>query len=192
MTNNHVVEGCRELKIVRDGKPVTARVIATDAGADLAILRLPEPTDAVAAFHAPEAVKPGESVVVVGYPLRGLLGSDASVTAGIISSLAGVHNDKKELQITAPVQPGNSGGPLLDSAGAVVGIVVGKLNALKIAQATGALSENINFAVNAELARALLDKNSIKYDTVTAAEALPMPTIAERALKYTVLVQCYR
>jgi len=192
VTNDHVVEGCRETKVLRAGKKLTAQVIAKDPGSDLAIVRLPEPADEVASFRKAEPPKPAEPVLVVGYPLQGLLTSDASVTTGIISALAGAHNDKKQLQITAPVQPGNSGGPLVDAAGNVIGIVVGKLNALKLAQATGSIPENVNFAVNADLARALLDKNGVKYEAKEAGEPLATPLVAEHALKFTVMIECYR
>jgi S1-C subfamily serine protease len=137
-------------------------------------------------------VKPGEAVVVVGFPLQGLLSSQASVTAGIVSRLAGPHDDAHQLQITAPVQPGNSGSPLLDASGAVAGIVVAKLNGLRIVKRTGTIPENVNFAVNAKYARALLDRNGVPYQTATDDETLSTPAIAERALKFTVLVQCFR
>lgn len=192
VTNNHVVTGCTDITVQHNGKPLTARVSATDAAADLAILHLAEPVEGIAHFHQSGAAMPGEAVVVVGYPLHGLLTSDAIVTTGIVSALAGLRNDKKELQITAPVQPGNSGGPLIDASGAVIGVVVGKLNGLKVAEATGAIPENINFAIHVELVRALLDKAGVKYQTSAATEPLPTPTIAAEALKYTVAVQCRR
>jgi hypothetical protein len=88
-------------------------------------------------------------VIVAGYPLQGLLTSKASVTTGIVSALAGPKEDKKLIQITAPVQPGNSGGPLVDSQGNVVGIIVSKLNGLRVARTIGSLPENINFAEEA-------------------------------------------
>jgi S1-C subfamily serine protease len=192
LTNNHVIDGCREVRAIRGAKSVTARVTAIDASADLAIVRLPDPVEDVASFHPANLARPGEPVVVVGFPLQGLLSSEASVATGIISALAGPHDDKKLVQITAPVQPGNSGGPLVDASGAVIGVIVSKLNAVRVAQVTGVIPENINFAVNTDLVRALLDKHGIKYDTTEASEPLATPAIAERALKYTVLVQCYR
>src|SRR6516165_11093544 len=163
ITDNHVIEGCRELRIVRDDKSNIAHVVATDAGADLAVLRVPGTAGDIASFRM-DLEKPGEAVVVAGYPLQGLLTSKASVTTGIVSALAGPKEDKNLLQITAPVQPGNSGGPLVDAHGAVIGVVARKLNSLRVARATGSLPENINFAVKADLARGLLDKNGIKYD----------------------------
>ena len=90
------------------------------------------------------------------------------------------------------MQPGNSGSPLVDASGAVVGVVVSKLNGLRIAKRTGAIPENVNFAVNAKYARAVLDRSGIDYEITTAAETLSTPAIAERALKFTVMVQCFR
>jgi uncharacterized protein len=193
ITDNHVIEGCRELRVVRDGKSNTARVIGADLGADLAVLRIPDLAGDIASFRSADLEKPGEAVIVAGYPLQGLLTSKASVTTGIISALAGPKEDKKLMQITAPVQPGNSGGPLVDSQGNVIGIIVSKLNGLRVARATGLLPENINFAVRADLARALLDKNSVKYDTaLSRTEPLATPEIAEKVFKFTAMVQCYK
>jgi len=193
ITDNHVIEGCRELRVVRDEKSNLARVIGTDVGADLAILRVADMATEIASFRPFDLGKPGETVIVAGYPLQGLLTSKASVTTGIISALAGPKEDKKLIQITAPVQPGNSGGPLVDSRGNVVGVIVSKLNGLRVARAIGSLPENINFAVRADLARALLDKNGIKYDTASPkAELLETPEIAEKTFKFTAMVQCYK
>jgi hypothetical protein len=181
------------MAVVRDDKSNVARVIGTDAGADLAILRVPDMARDIATFRPSDLDKAGEPVTVAGYPLQGLLTSKASVTTGIISALAGPKEDKKLMQITAPVQPGNSGGPLVDTHGTVIGVIVSKLNGLRVARAIGAIPENINFAVKAELARALLDKNSVKYDTAPSnSEQLATPEIAEKVFKFTAMVQCYK
>jgi uncharacterized protein len=192
VTNHHVVDGCRELQVMRNDKSLVATLVATDPADDLAILRLPEPVADTAPLRGDSPVKPGEAVVVVGFPLQGLLSSQASVTTGVVSRLAGPHDDTHQLQITAPVQPGNSGSPLLDASGAVAGIVVAKLNGLRIAKRTGTMPENVNFAVNAKYARALLERSGESYQTAAAEETLSPPAIAERALKFTVLVQCFR
>ena len=192
LTNHRVVDGCREVRVLHNGAPVVATLIATDPTADLAILRLPEPVADSALVRGDNPIKPGETVVVVGFPLQGLLSSQASVTAGIVSRLAGPDDDPHQLQITAPVQPGNSGSPLLDASGAVAGVVVAKLNTLRFVKRTGAIPENVNFAVNGQYARALLDRSGVPYQTATADETLSTPAIAERALKFTVLVQCFR
>ena len=88
LTNQNVVDGCRELRALRNDKAVVATVVATDPTADLAILRLPEPVADAALVRGDSPVKPGEAVVVVGFPLQGLLSSQPSVTAGIVSRLA--------------------------------------------------------------------------------------------------------
>jgi S1-C subfamily serine protease len=116
-----VIEGCRELRVVRDNKSNTARIVGTDVAADLAVLRVPNIEADIASFRTNNPEKPGEAVIVAGYPLQGLLTSKASVTTGIISALAGPKQDENLIQITAPVQPGNSGGPLVDAHGAIVG-----------------------------------------------------------------------
>jgi len=192
LTDYHVVDGCREVHILRNGEPVVATIVAVDPTTDLAILRLPGPAADAALVRGDNAVKPGEAVVVVGFPLPNLLSMQASVTAGIVSRAAGPRDDPQQLQITAPVQPGNSGSPLLDTSGAVAGIVVAKLNGLRIVKRTGTIPENVNFAVNARYARALLDRSGVPYQTAAAGETLSTPAIAERALKFTVLVQCLR
>jgi S1-C subfamily serine protease len=162
ITVDHVITGCRELRVVHDGKSNAARVIGSDIAADLVVLRVPDLAKDVAVFGN-RLEKPGEAVIVAGYPLQGLLTSKGSVTTGIISALAGPKKDKKLIQITAPIQPGNSGGPLVDADGAVIGVVATKLNSLRVTRATGLLPENINFAVREELVRKLLDKIGIKY-----------------------------
>src|SRR6185295_986528 len=99
----------------------------------------------------------GESVVAVGFPLSGLLSSDPIVTTGSISALSGLNNDRRAIQISAPIQPGNSGGPLLGENGSVVGIVMAKLNALKMVQATGDIPQNVNFAISVGIVQPFLN-----------------------------------
>jgi S1-C subfamily serine protease len=110
-------------------------------------------------------VHSGDPIVAIGFPFHGLLTSDFTVTTGIISSLAGLFNDTRFLQISAPVQPGNSGGPLLDNNGNTVGVVAEKLNALRVAKATGDIPENINFAIKTGALRDFLDNSVVPYRT---------------------------
>ena len=96
------------------------------------------------------------------------------------------------LQISAPVQPGNSGGPLLDKFGNVVGVVVSKLNALRLAQVTQDVPQNINFALKASIAANFLEVNNIQAQGNLNAEPLEPPEIFDRAKQFTVQVTCRR
>jgi hypothetical protein len=189
VTNNHVIDGCREVRI--GAKTVTP--VATAPETDLALLKTEGAFKSVVTFGKEGGLRVGESVVVAGYPLPGLLSSDLSITSGGVSALTGPGNDSRYLVITAPVQPGNSGGPLLDMQGEVVGVVVAKLNALKVAQITGDIPQNVNFAINAEVVKGFLGRNKVAFRTA-AAEKKPISAadIGDRAKTYTVSVECWR
>jgi S1-C subfamily serine protease len=132
----------------------------------------------------------GDSVVAIGYPLYGLLTSNFTVTTGIVSSLSGIRNDSRFLQISAAVQPGNSGGPLLDSNGQIVGVVSQKLNQLAVARVTGMLPENVNFAIKTGALRDFLDNSVVPYQTADAKSELKTPEIAQNARAFTLLIVC--
>jgi S1-C subfamily serine protease len=131
LTNSHVVAGCESIVVRPPSEgPETATLIARDEHNDLAVIRTHKPLKAVATFREGTAIRAGDAVVVLGYPLSGLLAATANLTVGNVSALAGLGNDSRYLQISAPVQPGNSGGPLLDASGHLIGIVTSKLNAV--------------------------------------------------------------
>lgn len=148
MTNHHVAAGCTAM-IARtaSGQQIQATVIADDAQRDLALLRTEADAGPVLPFRRTAEVRRGENVVTYGFPLAGLLSSGPTLTTGDVSALAGLADNPRQIQISAPVQQGNSGGPLLDLHGHVVGVIVSKLNAQRIAQATGDIPQNVNFAV---------------------------------------------
>lgn len=189
VTNHHVVDGCARLAR-GDGTPL--ELVATDAKNDLALLKGPPVADAARLRVAPDAMQ-GEPVLTYGYPLQGVLSSSGQLGAGMVSALAGLRDHPGHLQIDVPVQPGNSGGPLLDRRGLVVGVVVAKLNALRVAQMTGDIPQNINFAVKLAPLKALLDANGVTY-TGGSAHAAPLESqeIATRARAFTTPVFCGR
>ena len=190
LTNAHVVRGCTEVRIPPSG---VVEVLAREGSSDLALLQTPAGTArAVAKFRQGRGIRPGASVLVVGYPLRGLLASEANVSTGAVSALAGPGDDRRLIQITAPVQSGNSGGPVLDAAGNVVGVVVAKLDAIRVARSTGDIPQNVNFAVSAGTARAFLDGEGIPYETAPSDNAIDPADIVAAARKFTVLVECWK
>ena len=167
---------------------VTARVVTRDENNDLALLRT--------AIHlAPFAqlrlsIRQGETVAAYGYPLPGLLASGGNLTTGNITALSGIGDDSRLLQISVPVQPGNSGGPLLDGGGNVVGVVEGKINAIKIAAALRDIPQNVNFAIKASVIATFLDSNGVHYATRELAAAHSPADIAEDAKRFTMRVEC--
>ena len=189
LTNRHVVDKCSEVRIA-GAKSV--RHIATGNRVDLALLQADVTKTEIATFRGGRGVRIGEDIIVAGYPLRGLLSSGLTVTKGIVSSNIGPQNDQNTIQITAPVQQGNSGGPVLDASGNVVGVVFSKLNALKFAKVTGSLPQNVNFAISAGSIRAFLDGHSVPYDIAPSKTVQQTADIAEKARNYTVLVECWK
>jgi len=188
VTNAHVVDGCAKLSLP-NGTVLT--LVDVDSGSDLALVqnRVSSSPKALA-LRAGRGVRLAEDIIVAGYPLTELLSSGLNVTTGTVSSLAGPRDDRRRIQITAPVQPGNSGGPLLDSSGNVVGVVVSKLDALAVVELTGDIPQNVNFAVSLGTLQAFLDANNIAYKTQSSEFTLSNADIAEMARSATVQVQC--
>jgi hypothetical protein len=192
LTNYHVIDGCHAMTGRHGQTERLLTLVASDPQNDLALLMHGKTDDAVATFRSEPHVRPGEGVVVVGFPLRGLLASEANVTTGTVSALAGVQNDVRFLQITAPVQTGNSGGPLLDQSGHVIGIVSSKLNALSIAEAIGDIPQNVNFAIKASIARDFIDRYEVPYSLATSTWERKSADIGEQARMFTLVIECWK
>jgi S1-C subfamily serine protease len=191
VTNAHVVQGCvGDIQGNPSGEaPAKLRLVSSDETNDLALLQVTGSFKDVAKIRD-KAIQSGDSVVAIGYPFHGLLTSDFTVTTGIVSSLSGVLNDTRFLQISAAVQPGNSGGPLLASSGDVVGVVAAKLNAIKFVRATGNIPENINFAIKTGALRDFLDNSVVPYQISDAKAELKTADIARNARAFTFLISC--
>jgi TPR repeat protein len=191
VTNAHVVENCARVLVQPGG--AEASVLGKDVRNDLAVLASAAPSETYASLRGGRNVRPGDEVLIVGYPLKDVLSSGAVLTTGSVSALGGPANDTSKLQISAPVQSGNSGGPLLDHAGLVTGVVQSKLNALRVAAATGDIPQNVNFAINAATLTGFLDASNVAYRTVVPDErAVPARDIFDLARQYTVLIECVR
>jgi S1-C subfamily serine protease len=190
VTNHHAVDNCRAIDILfPDGKRERAAVVAKDETNDLAVVRVERRMPAAAPL-SDNAARPGENVVALGYPLSGLLSADATVTTGTVSALAGLRNDSRYLQFSAPVQPGNSGGPLLDGSGRVVGVVTQKLNALSVASVTGDLPQNVNFALKTSVMGTFLESASVPFGSAPRGRDLNAADVAEKARAFTYALSC--
>lgn len=191
LTNQHVVDGCQRILVrTADGRTLPGQVPAADARRDLALVRVTGNPGPVLAFRA-NAVRRGEGVVTYGFPLAGLLSSGPTLTTGEVSALAGLGDNQQQFQISAPVQQGNSGGPLLDRQGHVIGVVVSKLNASRIAQRTGDIPQNVNFAVKGTEAIDFLRRNGVTPVMRESPSAeRPATEVGEQAHPSTVFIRC--
>jgi tetratricopeptide (TPR) repeat protein len=194
LTNAHVVEACQAITVkLPSGKLEIVALVARDERNDLAVVQLTGTNNqpaSVAIFREGAPLRAGDAIVVLGYPLSGLLAKDANLSVGNVSALAGLADDSRYVQISAPVQPGNSGGPLLDGSGHLVGIVTAKLNALRVARFTGDIPENVNFALKAEVARTFLDSKRIAYQTARTDQKLSPADVGDIARAFTVYIEC--
>lgn len=190
LTNNHVVEGCRSLTL-KSGERVT--VVAADPQADLAILRVSGHVfERVAHFRRDQTIDLGESVTAFGYPLYQSVSTALNITNGIVSATVGVNDNPVNFQINAALQPGNSGGPVLDAAGLVIGVAVARLSDRRIMAATGSIPQTMNYAVRGQIAEAFLLSNGILVDKVKSEGRADLRDVAVAMQEAVVPVLCYR
>lgn len=163
VTAAHVIEGCGRVELT-SGEPL--EILAVHPELDLALLGSPVRSRDWILVDGGRAARLGQNVIALGYPFFGTLGTALTMTGGHVSALSGLQDAADALTISAAVQPGNSGGPLIGRDGAAIGVVVARLDGLAVAEATGALPENVGYAVSAP---ALVDF------LVAEAVALPQP-----------------
>lgn len=191
VTNAHVVDGCSNATLrLTDGRQVPAAILARSKQNDLAILKADIKPDAFARFRGERGIRLGDDIIVFGFPLAGQLTITGNLTTGLVSALAGPDEDVSQMQITAPVQSGNSGGPVIDRAGNVVGVVVAKSNVLSRADNKVEVLQNINFAIKANIATLFLDANSVDYESQPSTETLSTADAADKAKSFTMLIAC--
>lgn len=192
VTNDHVVRSCKEVRVRRlDESESAARIVATSRDDDLALLKADLTAKAVATFRSGKAIRQGDAVVAFGFPLSGILASSGNLTQGNITALAGVRDDERYLQISTPIQPGNSGGPLLDMNARIVGVTSASLRMPKSGRAAGPTPQNVNFAIKGSVAADFLRKHGVKTeDAGSATHAMKPADIAARAKRFTVRIEC--
>jgi S1-C subfamily serine protease len=191
LTNHHVAQGCESLSVIdAERQRASSTVVDEDVANDLALLKVERRFPAAASFRRGEPLQAGESVTVVGFPLASVLGFEPNVTFGYITATGGLRGDSTRFQISAPIHKGNSGGPILDQSGQVIGIVTAKLNAVAIQKRTGDLPQNISFGVRGEVAQAFLDRHTAAVLTSDSGTKLENTEVAKIGRAITVLVAC--
>jgi TPR repeat protein len=186
----HVVENSKKISINCQGKDFNASLVQKDEGNDIAILHV-DGADAGASLSFSDSVKLGAQVFTMGFPHPDLQGSDVKFTTGSISGLSGPGNTPVYYQISAPLQSGNSGGPLFDEYGNLVGIVAAKLDSLKMLAATGDLTQNVNYAIKSDYLVPLLKTvDGIKIQP-PQTKPVNLLSLVEELKKSVVMIKVY-
>lgn len=195
MTNHHVVDNCNRIIL----RTPTGHWIAAvpparmDAALDVAVLAVPGLVGPAVAFRTAPAIRRGEGVVAYGFPLAGLLSSDPKLTRGEVNGLRGLGDNPNQYQISAEVQPGNSGGPLVDMQGNIVGVVVSKLNAQAVSRRTGDIAQNVNFAVQGQAALGFLRRAGVEARTAeSTGPERSAADVGEVIHRSTLFIRCER
>jgi S1-C subfamily serine protease len=206
ITNAHVVHNCNKVTIGDNAnKQVPAEVVNTDKSNDLALLKLSTLEMASAESKSlikklgivvvplaskgllrDEDVRLGEKVLVAGYPFGDTFSNTIKVTTGVVSATRGAGDNSGQFQLDAAVQPGNSGGPIYDSGGNIVGVVVAQLNK----RTFGSFVENMNFGIKASTVRQFLVASGINSKKSERTEEKSTEQLAEIAKNQALMVMC--
>ena len=210
ITNAHVVKGCNRVTVGDNAnKQVSADIINTDRSNDLALLKLStlEMTSAESksliqklsiaviplaskGLLRSEDVRLGEKVLVAGFPFGDFFSNSIKVTTGVVSSTRGPGDDSGQFQLDAAIQPGNSGGPIYDSSGNIVGVVISQLDKRKVEKAIGSLPENVNFGIKASTVRQFLTSSGLPSKKSERTEEKSTEQLAEIAQNQALMVMC--
>jgi serine protease Do len=179
LTSGHVVKNCNAIYVKYPSyKAVPAYLVSYDEKNDLAVLKTELPFDTLASFRL--RGKLGEFVASYGFPYSNVLASSGNFTTGGLTALRGTDDDTSTIQVSAALQPGNSGGPLMDSSGAVIGISKEILT----------IGQNVNFGVSAGTAVTFLGANNIDAQVTSGGTKMEPEQVAELAQKFTVQLMC--
>ncbi len=161
VTCHHVVRNAERIVVHIKGGYLEASIVALDPSNDLAILKVEQWPGGWLGLAPSSEITYGSGVLAAGFPDPGVLGINPKISTGIVNALSGVRDDPRHIQISAPVQPGNSGGPLVSSSGRVVGVVAAGLNSIDRMAHGGYLPQTVNYAVKTDLLLPLLKSASV-------------------------------
>lgn len=194
LTNNHVVAGCPDLRVSSPNAPTRSAIVAAgDPADDLALLQTNRPAAHWARFRSSRSLQPGEQVIATGFPLTSMVSPDMAVTTGSLTTMTGAGGNARQFEFSAPIQPGNSGGPVMDGTGHVVGVATATLNGLLVGLITGgAVPQNVNFAIKSGTVRRFLAAHHVVVDDGGGRQDIGTVAVADLARRFTVRVQCQR
>ena len=183
LTNYHVVQGAKNIRLRTVFGNVSAKVVRVDPEVDLALLKANKRGFVPLPFAAEDSATLGEDIFTIGFPMPDLQGFSPKMTKGVISSLNGIQDDDVEYQIDASIQPGNSGGPLVNNQGELVGVVAASLREGLVAEKKGVLPQNVNYAIKK---KHILDFLSQVPDCLDAIQTSNQPSTGKSATSETI------
>ena len=188
VSNAHVVGVCKKVKAYEEGVEVFLNILATDNVNDLGLVKGKFKNTQYLNIKT-DGAELGEDIVAFGYPLSQTLSDSVKLTKGIVSSLSGLDNNYSQIQIDAAIQPGNSGGPVLNMDGQVIGVASAGLSKLYMAQKAAYIPENVNFAVAAPALTTFLKANKISVGT-SSSRTLSTKDLAKIGKPATIQLFC--
>lgn len=178
ITAAHVVAGCQKVSLI-DG--TSLQIVASDNDRDIALLRAGSAPHTFLKLRRDQTLDLGERVYLFGYPYFGNVSTGLNMTEGIVTSLRGAGDNPLHFQFSAGLQPGNSGGPVIDSGGAVIGVAVARLNDSKMFAATGTIPQTMNYAVRGAVLESFLLEHGVLPE-----KAVPHPGIEAKDVSRSV------
>lgn len=192
LTNWHVVDGCKWISITpAGGEAIAAELVASEKSKDLALLRTDFRPRTYASFRSVRKVHTSEGVAVVGYPLHGRVAIKPIFVSGHVIEDTKVRRPGR-FPMKIDVRRGNSGGPVLDRAGRIVGVVVAKVNTLQVYATTGRVVRNVGIAIALPIALDFLRQHDVRFREIPSAPALTDSELFSRAQKFVGQIGCWR
>ena len=192
VTNHHVIDGCKTLSVTPAGGAASAaRLIAADEASDLALLQSATPSPGFARFREPAPLLSGDDVAVVGYPLHGRIAIKPILVEGHVSVGRGAPRPE-QFAMKIDVRRGNSGGPILDSSGHVVGVVVAKVNTPGVYASTGKLIRDLGYGIRQSVTLDFLKQHNISVATAPSHVPVADGGMMDVANRFVAQITCWR
>ena len=193
VTNFHVVDGCQTISVLpTDLERLPAKLLSVSKSFDFALLQVDSKPDAIVTFRAPVQRLSGQRIAVVGYPMNAAVARIRPYfTTGETMQPRRPAPGFLGLQFAADVRPGNSGGPLLDESGYVIGVVTAKINTVSVAQKTGEVVTNIGYATDNAILFQFLKANDVSVVSKERGISLEYEQIFASAKKFSVRIECW-
>lgn len=190
LTNAHVIKGCGRVEVKGKGDASDTRV---DEVNDLAVVKISSKDPLKPLVFRKSPTRLGEDIVAIGFPLATLLADSVKVTTGNVNALAGIRNDTRYIQISTPIQPGNSGGPVVDRNGLLLGITSATLSK-QTADEIGITAQNVNFAIRASVAELFMQSQSLvdqSAENAANGSSLATADLADQVTPSVFQILCY-